>query len=157
MKTTFPCLIGAAVLLLSSAACAGDAGVEGAISAFGSAFNKGDIPAAKRAMEPSVMIVDEVSPYAWNGPGALVEWLGDLAKSEAAEGKSGGVVAIDAPTRELVSGGHAYAVAPATYTFKQKGTLMRETAQMTFALAKGPTGWKIAAWTWTGPDAVPLR
>jgi hypothetical protein len=46
---------------------------------------------------------------------------------------------------------------PDTYTFKKNGMLMRETAQMTFALAKGPTGWKIAAWTWTGPDAVPLR
>jgi hypothetical protein len=157
MKTIFAALAGASVVLVASAACADDAGVDGAINAFGTAFNKGDIPAAKLVMEPSVMIVDEVAPYAWNGPGALDEWLGDLAKSEAAEGKTGGVVAIEAPTRELVSGGNAYVIVPATYTFKKNGMLMRETAQMTFALAKGPTGWKIAAWTWTGPDAVPLR
>jgi ketosteroid isomerase-like protein len=157
MKTTLSGLIGASMLLLASAAFAGDAGVEGTIAAFGAAFDKGDIPAAKAVMEPSVMITDEVAPFAWNGPGSLDAWLGDLAKSEAAEGKTGAVVAIGAPTREVVSGDHAYVIVPSTYTFKQKGTFMRETAQMTFALAKDPGGWKVAAFTWTGPDAVPLR
>jgi hypothetical protein len=28
---------------------------------------------------------------------------------------------------------------------------MRESAQMTFALRKGPGGWLIHGWTWTGP------
>ena len=65
---------------------------------------------------------------------------------------------IGAPTREVVSGDHAYVIAPTTYTFKQKGQTMRERAQMTLALDKDAGGaWKIASWTWTGPEAKPVR
>ena len=34
---------------------------------------------------------------------------------------------------------------------------MHEPAQMTYALKKTPGGWKIAAWTWTGPDPTPVK
>jgi len=56
-----------------------------------------------------------------------------------------------------VSGDRAYVIIPATYTFKQKGQTLRETAQMTFVLAKEASGWKIHAWTWTGPEAAPVK
>ncbi len=157
MTKLFFVLINASAVLLAASAQAGDAGVEGTIAAFGTAFNKGDIPAAKSTMAPTITIVDEVAPFAWSGPGAFDAWLGDLGKSEAAEGKTGGTVAISAPSREVVVGDHAYAIAPATYTFKQHGGAKRETAQMTFALFKTNGAWKIAAWSWTGPDAVPLK
>ena len=64
---------------------------------------------------------------------------------------------IGAPTREVVSGDHAYVISPTTYTFKQKGQTMRETAQMTLVMMREPTGWKIASWTWTGPEAKPVK
>lgn len=150
-------LIGISAILLGAAAHAGDLGVETTIATFGAAFNKGDVVAAKAMMVPAASIVDEVAPFGWGGPAAFDTWLSDLSKSEAAEGKTGGVVAISAPSRELIAGDRAYAVAPATYTFKQKGTLMRETAQITFVMAKTSDGWKIAGFTWTGPDPVPLR
>ena len=66
-------------------------------------------------------------------------------------------VSIGAPTRELVTGDHAYVIVPSVYTFKQKGVAMREAAQMTFALVKTAGGWKIASWTWTGPDPMPAK
>ena len=44
-------------------------------------------------------------------------------------------------------------IVPSTYTYKQKGVAMRETAQMTFTLKKGANGWLIHGWTWTGPKA----
>jgi ketosteroid isomerase-like protein len=58
----------------------------------------------------------------------------------------------------VISGDHAYAISPTTYTFKQNGQTMRETAQMTLALEKDAAGaWKIASWTWTGPEAKPVK
>ncbi len=157
MNTTFSALVGASVLLAASVAQAGDAGIDGAIGAFGSAFNKGDVPAAKATLTGAPTIIDEVAPHAWSGPGAFDTWLGDLGKSEAAEGKTGGTVGIGAPNREVVSGDHAYAIAPSTYTFKQKGMTMRETGEMTFVLVKESSGWKISSFVWTSPDAVPLH
>ena len=73
------------------------------------------------------------------------------------EGKTGGIVAIGAITRESVMGNHAYVIFPSTYTFQQKGKTMRETGSMTFALVKQGAEWKITAWTWSSPEAVPVK
>lgn len=148
---------GSLFLLCASAAYAGDAGVEATVKSFADAFNKGDLKAAKALHTAVPLIVDEVPPHVWSGANAFDQWGADLAKSEAAEGKSGGQVTIGAPTREVVSGDHAYVISPTTYTFKQKGQTMRETAQMTLVMMREPTGWKIASWTWTGPEAKPVK
>ena len=65
-------------------------------------------------------------------------------------------MSIGAPTRENTVGDRAYVVAPTTYTFQQKGRTMRETAQITIVLDKQAAGWKIASWTWTGPEQHPF-
>lgn len=80
-----------------------------------------------------------------------------LAADAAAKGITDESVTIAKPTRELVTGGDAYVVVPAVYRFKQKGAAMAETAQFAFNLHKGETGWKIRGWTWTGPDATPVK
>ncbi|MES2293955.1 MAG: nuclear transport factor 2 family protein [Pseudomonadota bacterium] len=150
-------LCGALFVACISEASANDAAVDATISQFATAFNKGDMKAAKALHVASPTIIDEVAPHLWSGPNAFDSWGAALAKSEAAEGRSGGQVTIGAPTREVVSGDHAYAIAPTTYTFKQKGMTMRETAQMTLTLDKQAAGWKIASWTGTGPEAKPVR
>ena len=146
-----------AFLLLAGAAQANDAGVDATIKSFADAFNKGDMKAAKALHTASPIIIDEVPPHAWTGAMAFDQWGADLGKSEAAEGKSGGKVTMGAPTREVISGDHAYAIVPSTYTFQQKGQTMREKAQITFVMAKEAGGWKIASWTWTGPEAKPVK
>ena len=156
MKTVIA-LAAACGLLLASNAHAGDAAVEATIRKFGEAFNKGDTAAAKALHIAAPTIVDEVSPYFWSGPKAFDGWLADLAKAEAAAGKTGGQVTVGTPTREVVSAHSAYVVVPSTYSVKQKGVTLRETAQMTFVLTKQPSGWKIASWTWTGPEPVPVK
>jgi ketosteroid isomerase-like protein len=150
-------LSGALFLVSASAAYANDAGIDATIKAFATAFNKGDMKAAKALHVTAPVIIDEVSPHLWTGAGAFDQWGADLGKSEAAEGRSGGQVTIGAPTREVVSGDHAYAISPTTYIFQQKGKTMREKAQMTLALVKDASGWKIASWTWTGPEAKPVK
>jgi ketosteroid isomerase-like protein len=145
-------------LISASAAFANDAAVDATIKAFGDAFNKGDMKAAKALHTASPVIVDEVPPHLWTGAKAFDSWGADLGKSEAAEGRSGGKVTMGTPSREVISGNHAYVVVPTTYTFQQKGQTMREAAQMTLALDKDASGaWKIASWTWTGPEAKPVK
>lgn len=156
MKPTFA-ITAAFLLFCASAAQAGDAAVEATIRQFGEAFNKGDVAAAKALHVAAPTIIDEVGPHYWTGPTAFDSWLSDLGKAEAAEGKTDAKVAISPPSREVVSGDRAYVIVPATYTFKQKGATLRETAQMTFVLAKEAPGWKIHAWTWTGSEGVPVK
>ncbi len=156
MKSLFG-VTGALLLMAAPMAHAADAGVDATIRQVTEAFAKLDMKAIKALHVAAPAINDEFAPFHWSGANAFDTWAAALGKSEAAEGISGGQMAISAPSREVVSGDHAYVVTPATYTFKQKGVTMRETAQFTFILNKEASGWKIASWTWTSPDPKPVH
>ena len=144
-------------MALAPGAQAGDTGVETAISQFSAALHAGDSKAAKTFLTAHTVILDDAAPYYWAGANAFEDWQADLAKASAARGMMEEDADLGAPTRVEVSGDHAYAVLPATHSFKLKGRLMREKAQLTFILVKDAAAWKITSWTWTGPRATPVR
>ncbi len=151
-------ILAAAVALASaSPTLAADPAVEAPIRIMVEAFNKGDVALAKSTHVPAPMILDEPTvPFSWSGPTAFDDWIAALAKSEADSGKTGGKVFLGTLTRASVMGDHAYVVVPSTYTFQQAEHTMRETGTLTFALVKQSADWKIQAWTWSSPDAVPV-
>ena len=158
MKPMVLGMVCAAALSTASTASAANAQLEAPIRQFIDAFNKGDGKTAGATHSATgVSIIDEVPPYIWQGPKAFEAWAADLAKNDAAAGITDEKVTLGAVTREVVSPQTAYVIVAATYTFKQKGAPMREPAQMTFALTKTAEGWKIAGWSWTGPDPVPAK
>ena len=156
-------IIGAGVLaLLGSALLAGSAIATPAddaaapIAQFVAAFDKGDMKGAAAVSDSAnLTIIDEVAPYVWKGSSALGDWAHDLIGGDAKAGVTGESVAISKPTRAEVDGDSAYVIVSAVYSFKDHGAPMSEPAQMTFAMHRGADGWKIAAWTWTGPKATP--
>lgn len=123
------------------------------IQKFITSFNKGDAAAAAatHAAGEDLVIVDEVSPYLWRGPKAFQSWAADLDTDIKKNGITDPIVTLSAATRTERNGDQAYVVVPAVYAFKQRGTAMRESAQMTFVLRKSASGWLIHGWTWTGP------
>jgi hypothetical protein len=158
MKSAILGLVCAAALSVTSAASAADAQLAAPIHQFIDAFNKGDGKTAGAThLAAGVTIIDEVPPYIWQGPKAFETWAADLTKNDAAAGITEEKVTLGAVTREVVSPDTAYVIVAATYSFKQKGVAMREPAQMTFALKKDSGAWKIAGWTWTGPDPTPAK
>jgi len=158
MKTALIGILCAGLLSTASAAGAANAELAAPIHQFIEAFNKGDGKTAGAThLASGVTIIDEVPPYIWQGPKAFDAWAGDLTKNDAAAGITEEKVTLGAVTREVVSPDAAYVIVAATYTFKQKGVAMREPAQMTFALKKESGAWKIAGWTWTGPDPTPAK
>ncbi|HXA39070.1 MAG TPA: nuclear transport factor 2 family protein [Phenylobacterium sp.] len=147
----------AAAASASAAVAAGNAAIEAPIHQFIDDFDKGDATGAAATHLPSVSIIDEVPPHLWVGPKAFATWAADLAKDDMAHGISEEAVVLGAVKREVVSGKTAYLVFAATYNFKQNGMAMHEPAQMTFAMRKTADGWKIAGWTWTGPNPTPVK
>lgn len=140
----------------AAAATAGDS-VMAPINQFMDGFARGDMKLAGAAQTAGVTIIDEFSPHTWSAPGAFAAWGADLGKHEKSAGITDDKIVLGVPIRREITGDHAYVVAPAVYTFKQKGVAMHESAaRMTFALLRGPAGWKIAAWTWTAPRATPV-
>ena len=48
-----------------------------------------------------------------------------------------------------IDGTYAYVVIPSEYSFKRQGKPVKEKdSAFTFALKKGPAGWKITGWSW---------
>lgn len=129
------------------------------IQKFMDSFNKGDMAgaAATHAADADLAIVDEVAPYLWRGASAFQDWAKALGDDSTKQGLTDQKVTISAPVRVETSGDQAYVVVPAVYTFKQRGAAMREAARMTFVLRKGPGGWLIHGWTWTGPKATAAK
>ena len=150
-------MILAGILLLAFTPIAKAADVETTIDQFSAALHAGDSKAAKNFLGARTVILDDVAPYYWGGANAFENWQADLAKASTARGMSEEDAILGAPTRVEISGDLAYAILPATHTFKMKGRMMREVAQLTFTLTKD-TGrdWKIISWAWTGPKATPV-
>lgn len=149
-------LAGGLLVAFVPHAWASGAEVEATIAQFSAALHAGDSKAARTFLAPRTVILDDVAPYYWGGRKAFENWQADLAKASAARGMREEDAVLGAPTRVDVTGDRAYAILPATHTFKMKGRMMREVAQLTFTLAKDVAGWKIVSWAWTGPQATPV-
>ncbi len=155
MRTLLLAVIASVAVVSPAFAQTTDPAVVAPINGFLAAFNKGDVAgaAATHVADASLVIVDEAAPYIWHGAKAVQAWATDLGASDTKAGITEQKVVLSAPTRVEVAGIAAYVIAPAVYTFKEKGVAMRAASQMTFTLKKGATGWLISSWTWTGPKA----
>lgn len=141
-----------ALLSVASVAGAQRTEVMATVNQFTNDFNKGDIKAAVAMCADQTSIIDELAPYAWRGADACTNWANDYDADATKNGITDGFVTLGTPRHVTVTGDNAYVVLPATYRFKQKGKLIRETgAVLTVALQKGDSGWRIAAWSWAKP------
>jgi SnoaL-like domain len=92
-------------------------------------------------------IIDEFPPYVWNSCG---DWVKAFGEYNEKNGISDADAKVGAPWSVDVEGDRAYAVSPATYTFKQNGKAMKEAhAVLTAAFRKTDSGWKMTAWSWS--------
>lgn len=147
-------------LVFGGPACAAmsDDPLQAPIQHFIDSFNKGDLKSASEAFaKGNLSIIDEVRPYIWLGPDALQNWAGDLIGDDKKDGVTNESVTLGGAMREETASDRAYVVEHAVYAFKDHGKAMREAALMTFALTRGPNGWLISGWTWTGPKPKPAK
>ena len=116
---------------------------------FVDAFNKGDAKTTVAACAAQTSILDEFPPHEWHGVGACQRWMNDYEADARKNGITDGIVTLGTPRHVDITGDRAYIVIPSDYTFKKQGKPVKETASMfTFALQKGPTGWRIIGWSW---------
>jgi ketosteroid isomerase-like protein len=103
------------------------------------------IDKALATCDSSTSIIDEFPPHVWN---SCAEWLKSFGEYNE-NGITDADAKIGAPWSVYVEGDRAYVVAPATYTYKQHGKVMKEAhAVFTAALRKTDGGWRFSAWSW---------
>ncbi|HZR65247.1 MAG TPA: nuclear transport factor 2 family protein [Terriglobales bacterium] len=105
------------------------------------------IDKALATCDSQTSIIDEFPPHLWN---SCADWVKAFGEYNDKNGVTDTVAKIGAPWSVDVEGDRAYAVSPATYTYKQQGKLNKELhAVFTAAFRKTENGWRITAWSWS--------
>jgi ketosteroid isomerase-like protein len=145
-------LVAAALLVGANAAAAtsDQTDVMATVKQFVDGFNKGDVKTALAACASPASVIDEIPPYAWQGPAACDDWANDFDVWAKKDGITDGFVKLGKPRHVNVTGDRAYVVAPVDFTYKQKGkAVAQKGSTFTLALQKLPAGWRITAWAWS--------
>lgn len=146
-------LAASAALVSASPVQAGPAeDAAAAVTTWLDKFNAGDMNAFLSGHAANAVIVDEFAPHIWTGPDVAKRWLEDYGKDSAARGISDGSLGYASPIRSVSDGKSAYVVVPTIYRFKQGGKAKSAAGTMTFVLVQGDGAWKIASWTYSGPE-----
>jgi hypothetical protein len=125
------------------------------VTKYSDAFSRNDIVAADSLCTHHAIIIDDFPPHVWQGSTTCVDWWHAMAADSKASGIAGGVVALGKPWRVTVTADRAYAVFPATYTYRRNGVQTVSNGVWTFALLKLAAGWRIAGWAWSLQGSTP--
>jgi ketosteroid isomerase-like protein len=139
-----------AVVAAGPAVASEEADVMAVVNQAVDGFNKGDIKMLTSACADEVSIIDEFSPYEWQGAGACAKWSSDYDNDAKTKGITEGRVTLGKPSHIDVVGDRAYVVGSANYSYKEKGKPVKEVGSIfTVVLQKGTDGWRIKAWAWS--------
>ncbi len=117
---------------------------------FFDSLNKGDMDGAMKSCSSNAAIIDEFSPFFWQGATACKDWFTDFRAFSKKNSLTFEKVTLGKATQSMVDGDHAYVVVPATFAFKIGNKHQVEKgSKVTAALTKGADGWAVASWTWT--------
>ena len=94
-------------------------------------------------------ILDEFPPHEWHGPTACADWWKGFLAYNDKNGITPDEGALGTPQTVDVNGDRAYFVAPLTYTYKQNGKSIKETASFAVALRRTSAGWRITGWAYS--------
>jgi ketosteroid isomerase-like protein len=100
-----------------------------------------------RCAEDAV-IIDDLPPHVWQGPGACSEWFKAFETWASKAGVTNAVITLG-ETRHLdLGGGFAYLVAPVTLAYTKAGKPVNFLGVVTLTLRKGESGWRISGMAW---------
>jgi len=112
-------------------------------------FNKGDKSAWAASCTDQASIVDGIAPYRWDGAGACSAWWDAFAAGSKKDGMTDGALKIAAVRHVEVTGGSAYVVLTADFSYTHKGKPAAEKgSSFVLVLTKAAPGWRIASWAW---------
>jgi hypothetical protein len=109
-----------------------------------------DKPETTLAMCDSyVSILDEFPPHEWHGPTACADWWKALNAYNEKNEITDGDAPLGTPWTVDIAADRAYFVAPMTYSYKQHGKPVKESATFAVALKRTQSGWRITAWAYS--------
>jgi len=149
LRTFFIC---SALLLSAVPLYAGAAGPDAAmmkpVNAIITALNTGNAGSLQNLYTPGATVVDEFSPYSWNGAAAGSNWFsGYLAFAKQIKLTNPHAVALPIKNYNR-TGDRAYIVVPMNFTVLLNGKHAVETGTMTVTLQRGGKDWRVVTQSW---------
>jgi len=145
--------IYSALLLLSAVplctrAAGPDAAMMKPVSAIITALNTGNGSGLRNLYTPGATVVDEFSPYSWNGAAAGANWFSGFTAFEK-QIKLTNPNARALPIKNFNhTGDRAYIVVPLNFAALIDGKRALETGTMTLTLQRGGKDWRIVTQSW---------
>jgi len=118
------------------------------VNQWSDAFNRGDTKSILATCAEETSILDDVPPHEWHGVGACAKWIADDVAYDKKNDITHAVATFGAARHIDITADRAYVVAPANFTYAQKGKQVKETAVVTMTLQKSASGWHITGWAW---------
>lgn len=146
---TLAAALAVAFTATTSAFASDKADVVAVVTQYSDAFSRNDMNGADSLCTDHAIIIDDFPPNEWQGATACEDWWKAMAADSKKSGIADGVVELGKPWRVTVTADRAYAVFPATYTFKRHGAPTISHGVWTFALQRLAGGWRIAGWAWS--------
>jgi hypothetical protein len=141
--------IAVAAALLSLAASEAIASDKTDVAATIEQYAKNDQTKAGAALcTAQAVVIDDFGAQVWQGANACQDWADGLAALYKQYGITDGAATLGKPLHIDVTGDRAYAVYPATITFKEKGKPGKNEGLWSFAMQKVGGSWRIAGWAW---------
>jgi ketosteroid isomerase-like protein len=113
--------------------------------AFGQrAFITDNAPCAEDAV-----VIDDLPPHVWQGPGACTQWFGTFEAWAAKAGATNALITLGEIRHLELDGGFAYLVAPATLSYVKESKPVNFPGTITLTLRKRESGWRISGVAWT--------
>jgi ketosteroid isomerase-like protein len=140
--------LAVAVLAAGPAAATDKTDVMALMNHWVDAFNQGDTQSMVATCADEAAIIDDFAPHEWHGAGTCAKWLNDFELFAKAGAFSDLGITIGKPWHIDATADYGYVVAPATFSFKQKGKPVTEHAVLTVSLKKSAAGWRITGWSW---------
>lgn len=112
------------------------------------AFNTGNESQWNGAHTANAVILDNFSPYRWDGPNASAKWWTGFGAWMKANNMTKPHVTHQAIQFWEQTGNRAYMVVPTTFTALQNRKPLTQTGTLTLVLVKVGAAWKAQGWTW---------
>jgi ketosteroid isomerase-like protein len=129
--------------------------VAAAVSGLVDAVNRSDFAAACDFFGDAAVIVEDIAPFRWEGPGAASAWLQAMGENAARLGIGAIAMTLGPCIRIEVDSGAAYALFPGQLKLSQTDADFLSDGMLTFTLKETAGRWLIDTLAWSGPEPAP--
>ena len=112
------------------------------------AFNRGSFNTDIAPCAEDAVVIDDLPPHVWQGPGACSKWFKAFEAWASKAGVTNAVITLGKVRHLDFDGGSAYLVAPVTLSYIKAAKPVNFLGMITITLRNRESGWRISGMAW---------